>query len=58
MIGIVVGRYLFLAHSEPKRFFGEFLHEAVLTDAQLQREKDEAFEKAAAREFGDDDDDW
>jgi hypothetical protein len=59
MIGLVVGTYLFIANSEPQTFFGEFLHEAVLKDAQLQQEKDEAYEREAAAAFGDDEDeDW
>jgi hypothetical protein len=56
MTGLIVGTYLFLANSEPKTFFGEFLHEAVLTDAQLQQEKDEAYQREVEREFADDDD--
>ena len=56
MTGIVVGTYLFLAYSKPQTFFGEFLHEAVLTDAQLQKEKDDEFERKAAEEFGEDED--
>ncbi len=55
-IGLVVGIYLFLAKTESKTFFGEFLHEAVLTKAQLQKEKDEAYQRALEKEFGDDDD--
>ena len=55
MIGLAVGTYLFLAYSEPKTFFGEFLHEAVLTKAQLQKEQDEAYQKELDKEFGDDD---
>ena len=58
MIGLIVGTYLFIANSQPQTFFGEFLHEAVLTDAQLQREKDEAYEREAAAAFADDDEDW
>jgi len=54
VIGLVVGTYLFLANSQPQTFFGEFLHEAVLTDAQLQKEKDEASSKEAEEFFGDD----
>ena len=54
--GLIVGTYLFLANSEPKTFFGEFLHEAVLTDAQLQKKKDEAYQRELEREFADDDD--
>ena len=55
MAGLVVGTYLFIAYSEPKTFFGEFLHEAVLTKAQLQKERDEAYQREMDREFGDDD---
>ena len=55
-VGLVVGIYLFLAKTESKTFFGEFLHEAVLTKAQLQKEKDEAYQRALEKEFGDDDD--
>ena len=57
MIGLIVGTYLFIANSQPKTFFGEFLHEAVLTDAQLQREKDEEYQKIMNAEFADDEDD-
>jgi len=46
--GLLFGIYLFLAKTESKTFFGEFLHEAVLTKAQLKQEEekklDEAFE--------------
>ena len=56
MIGLVVGTYLFLATQEPKTFFGEFLHEMVLTDEQLQQRKDEAYQKMLDAEFGDDED--
>jgi len=55
-IGLIAGIYLFLAKTESKTFFGEFLHEAVLTKAQLQKEKDEAYQKALEKEFGDDND--
>ena len=55
-IGLLVGIYLFLAKTESKTFFGEFLHEAVLTKEQLQREKDEAYQRELEKEFGDDDD--
>ncbi|MBU0631241.1 DUF4395 domain-containing protein [bacterium] len=53
IIGLFVGTYLFFAKIEPKTFFGEFLHEAVLTKAQLKKEKDEAYQKELEREFGD-----
>ena len=54
-IGLVVGIYLFLAKTESKTFFGQFLHEAVLTKAQLQKEQDEAYQRELEKEFGDDD---
>ncbi|WP_345979890.1 DUF4395 domain-containing protein [Sulfurimonas sp. HSL3-2] len=54
MTGLIAGTYLFLAYEEPKTFFGEFLHEAVLTKAQLQKEKDAAYQQQLDNEFGDD----
>ncbi|WP_428739372.1 DUF4395 domain-containing protein [Sulfurimonas sp.] len=51
--GLIAGTYLFFAYEEPKTFFGEFLHEAVLTDAQLQAQKDAAYDKEMEAEFGD-----
>jgi len=48
------GIYLFIAKTESKTFFGEFLHEAVLTKTQLKKEQDAAYEKEAAKEFDDD----
>jgi len=54
-IALVTGIYLFLAKTESKTFFGEFLHEAVLTKAQLQKEKDEKYQRELEKEFGDDD---
>ena len=56
MVGLIFGTYLFLATQEPKTFFGEFLHEIVLTDAQLQKEKEAAYQKVLDAEFGDDED--
>lgn len=58
VVGFFVGTYLFLAYEQPKTFFGEFLHEAVLTPSQLQKEKDAEYEKQLANEFGDDKDDF
>ncbi|MFT7824589.1 MAG: DUF4395 domain-containing protein [Sulfurimonas sp.] len=55
MSGLVAGTYLFLAYEEPKTFFGEFLHEAVLTQSQLQTEKEEAYRREIEKEFGEDD---
>jgi len=56
-IGLVVGIYLFLAFTESKTFFGDFLHEAVLTKSQLKAQQDAAYERELAKEFGDDEDD-
>jgi len=53
VVGLVVGVYFFLAKTESKTFFGEFLHEMVLTDAQLAHEEELKMEA----EFGDDEDD-
>jgi len=50
---VLFGIYLFLAKTESKTFFGEFLHEVVLTDAQLQKEE----ELKMDAEFNEDDDD-
>ena len=54
-IALLVGVYLFLAKTESKTFFGQFLHEAVLTKAQLKKEKDEEYQRELEKEFGDDD---
>ena len=53
-VALVVGIYLFIAKTESKTFFGEFLHELVLTKAQLKKLEDEKFEREAEREFEDD----
>ena len=42
---LVVGIYLFLAKTESKTFFGEFLHELVLTKAQLKAEEEKKLEE-------------
>jgi len=55
LIGLIFGIYLFLAKTESKTFFGEFLHEAVLSKSQLQKERDEAYQRELEKEFGDDD---
>ncbi|MEN4053376.1 MULTISPECIES: DUF4395 domain-containing protein [Sulfurimonas] len=54
-VGLIIGIYLFLAKTESKTFFGAFLHEAVLTKAQLEKEKEEAYQRELEKEFGDDD---
>jgi hypothetical protein len=43
--GLLFGIYLFLAKTESKTFFGEFLHEAVLTQAQLKQEEEKKLEE-------------
>jgi len=43
--GLIIGIYLFLAKTESKTFFGEFLHEAVLTKAQLKQEEEKKLEE-------------
>ena len=52
-VGLLTGIYLFLAKTESKTFFGEFLHELVLTPAQLKAEE----EKKLEADFNSDDDD-
>ncbi|MCB4743598.1 MAG: DUF4395 domain-containing protein [Sulfurovum sp.] len=37
-IGILIGTYLFIAKTDSRTFFGEFLHELVLTEEQLEAE--------------------
>ncbi len=56
-IALLGGTYLFLAKVKSLTFFGEFLHEAVLTKAQLKTEKEEEYQRMIEREFGDDEDD-
>lgn len=53
-IALIVGIYLFLAKTESKTFFGEFLHELVLTQEQLDAENEAKMEA----EFNNDDDDF
>jgi len=43
--GLLFGIYLFLAKTDSKTFFGEFLHEAVLTKAQLKQEEEKKLEE-------------
>ena len=50
-----VGIYLFLAKTESKTFFGQFLHEMVLTDKQLKQEQDAKFQEELEKEFENDD---
>ena len=51
---LTMGTYLFLAKTESKTFFGEFLHETVLTQTQL----DEETEAKMEAEFNAEDDDF
>ncbi len=44
--GLLMGIYLFLAKTESKTFFGEFLHELVLTSDQLKAEEERKMEEA------------
>ena len=53
-IALIFGIYLFLAKTESKTFFGEFLHEMVLTDTQLKAENEAKMDA----EFNEDDDDF
>lgn len=55
-IALLVGIYLFIAKTESKTFFGEFLHEMVLTKDQLKIEQERKFEEESEQEFGKDDD--
>ena len=52
---LTTGIYLFLAKTESKTYFGEFLHELVLTDEQLKAEEEAKFEAEAAKELENDD---
>ena len=53
-LALLFGIYLFLAKTESKTFFGEFLHEMVLTQQQLEAQE----EAKMAKEFDEDDEDW
>ncbi len=48
--GLLTGIYLFLAKTESKTFFGEFLHELVLTPDQLKAEEERKMEEAFENE--------
>ncbi len=54
-IALIVGTYLLLAKTESKTFFGEFLHEVVLTKQQLAAENEA---KMQAEFNADDDEDF
>ena len=55
MVALVVGLYLFLAKTESKTFFGEFLHEAVLSKEALKKEEELKYQREMEKEFGEDD---
>ncbi len=55
VIALITGIYLFLAKTESKTFFGEFLHEAVLSKTELKQEVDAKYQRELENEFGDDD---
>ena len=54
-IGLLTGIYLFLAKTESKTFFGEFLHELVLSKSELKKEEDLKYQQEMEREFEGDD---
>ena len=53
-IGLLGGIYLFLAKTESKTFFGEFLHEMVLTKTQLKQEEEKKLDEAFENDQDDD----
>jgi len=54
IVFLSVGIYLFIARTEPKTYFGEFLHEMVLTQSQLDAENEAKMDAA----FNADDEDF
>ena len=54
-IGLLTGIYLFLAKTESKTFFGQFLHEAVLSKQQLKKEEDTKYQQEVDKAFSNDD---
>jgi hypothetical protein len=55
LLFIVIGAYLTIITEKPTTFFGEFLHETLMTKSQLAAEEKAAWDKAVAAEFGEDD---
>jgi cobalamin biosynthesis protein CobD/CbiB len=53
-IALTSGVYLFLAKTESKTFFGQFLHDAVLTKTQLKKEENQKYQKELNKEFEND----
>ena len=58
VIGLIVGTYFFLVKTESKTFFGLFLHDLVMSEHQIEAQKDALFEAQAEAEFGEDDEDY
>ena len=54
-LGFLTAIYLFLAKTESKTFFGEFLHEIVLTQQQLKKEEDIKYQREIEKAFENDD---
>ena len=54
-VALFIGLYLFLAKTESKTFFGEFLHEAVLSKEELKKEEELKYQREMEKEFGADD---
>ncbi len=54
IVALTSGIYLFLAKTESKTFFGQFLHDAVLTKTQLKKEEDQKYQKEINKEFEND----
>jgi len=54
IVFLSVGIYLFIARTEPKTYFGEFLHELLLTQSQLDAENEAKMDA----EFNADDEDF
>lgn len=51
---LIIGIYLFLANTESRTYFGEYLNELVLTDEQIKAREDAKYEAQMAAEFKDD----
>ena len=55
-LALIVGIYLFLGYTESRTYFGDYLHELVLTDEQIKAQEDAKYAAELEAEFGDDDD--
>ena len=54
IVGLLSGTYLFITKVKSKTFFGQFLHDSILTKAQLKQEKEDEYKEKLKKEFGDD----